>query len=462
VKCEPQASVAQPWDARINASVFEFGIKVGPDGCGRRLVLESVDADLDDVAASLHSPLDPIDELPMDQFRRLVLVGGSEVMPKVIHHVEGEEPQRQHGLDRVEMEGREVVSSQEGVFGKEVLNAPALGIDWHGGVSGHVAGGCDQREVLAVTPLFQQHPQRAVKVRHRRVDGRHVPPDGLVVFLQGNGVELLQAFGRRLQRGEERDAILGVEFLEQLPAGPLFVRDQEEVPSEDGACQRGQPVGDLGDGGAGGGGHGDERFLRRLVLGREGTDRRAVAVLLGNEGVLQRFTGVCFHVMGIDVDGVLERDLAEPHEALAERGLEVQAVLHGNGLEEAILRGRRRQKGEAGEQAQVGAAHRIDGTATDRVAENRREDQAEGEALRRQPRVLSRSQRRHEVRGAQWEEIGQKAEPTSTGGSQPAFEDGGDVTIDVVARDEAWVRLAGAIEDFGLLLDEEPRGEGGL
>jgi hypothetical protein len=76
--------------------------------------------------------------------------------------------------------------------------------------------------------------------------------------------------------------------------------------------------------------------------------------------------------------------------------------------------------------------------------------------------VLGRSQRRHEVRGAQLEEIGQKEEPTSTGGSQPAFEDGGDVTSDVVARDEAWVRLAGAIEDVGLLLDEEPCGEGGL
>jgi hypothetical protein len=80
--------------------------------------------------------------------------------------------------------------------------------------------------------------------------------------------------------------------------------------------------------------------------------------------------------MGIDVDGVIECDLAEPNEALAERGLEVQAVVHGNVLEEAILRGRRRQKGEAGEQAKVGAAHRINGTDTDRVAENRLEDQA--------------------------------------------------------------------------------------
>ena len=96
--------------------------------------------------------------------------------------------------------------------------------------------------------------------------------------------------------------------------------------------------------------------------------------------------------MGLDIDGVIERDLAEPNEALAERGLEVQTVLHGNVLEEALRRGRRRQKGETGEQAQVGAAHRIDGTDTDRVAENRREDEAEGKALRRQALVLGRSQ----------------------------------------------------------------------
>jgi hypothetical protein len=60
------------------------------------------------------------------------------------------------------------------------------------------------------------------------------------------------------------------------------------------------------------------------------------------------------------------------------------------------------------------------------------------------------------------EEVGQKEKPTSTGGGQPAFQDGGDVTIDVVARDEARLRLVGAIEDFGLLWDEESRGEGGL
>jgi len=58
------------------------------------------------------------------------------------------------------------------------------------------------------------------------------------------------------------------------------------------------------------------------------------------------------------------------------------------------------------------------------------------------------------------QEVGQKEEPARTGGGQPTFEEGGDVTIDVVASHEVWARLAGAIEDFGLLLDEEPRGEG--
>jgi hypothetical protein len=66
---------------------------------------------------------------------------------------------------------------------------------------------------------------------------------------------------------------LGVEFLDQLPAVPLFVRNEKEVPSEDSACQMGQPVGDLRDRGAGVGGQGDEWFFRRLILGVEGADR---------------------------------------------------------------------------------------------------------------------------------------------------------------------------------------------
>ena len=149
----------------------------------------------------------------MDQFRRLVLVGGSEVLSEVIHHVECEQTQREHGLDRIEIEGREMVDAQEGILGKEVLNAPTLGIGRHGGGRGHVHGRGDQGEVLAITPFFQQHPQGAVKVRHRRVEGGHVTPNGLVVLFQGNGVEFLLAFGRRFHGGEDRDAILGVEFL---------------------------------------------------------------------------------------------------------------------------------------------------------------------------------------------------------------------------------------------------------
>ena len=108
-----------------------------------------------------------------------------------------------------------------------------------------------------------------------------------------------------------------MEFLDQLSAVPLFVRDQEEVPSEDGACQRGQPVRHLRDRGAGVSGQGNERLLRRLVLGIEGTDGLAVVVLWGDEGVLHGFSGVRFDGVGIDVDGVIERDLAECNEALA-------------------------------------------------------------------------------------------------------------------------------------------------
>ena len=80
MKSESQTSVAQPWDARIHASVFEFGIEVGQKRRRGGFVLEPVDADLDDGAAQLHSPLDTVDELAMDQFRCLVLIGRPEVM----------------------------------------------------------------------------------------------------------------------------------------------------------------------------------------------------------------------------------------------------------------------------------------------------------------------------------------------------------------------------------------------
>src|SRR5215831_18668498 len=158
-------------------------------------MLESVDADLDDVAVQLYPPLDPVDELTMDQFRRLCLIGWPEVMPEVVHHMEGEETQREHGLDRVEIERRQMVHPQKGVLSEEVLNAPAFGIGGHGRVRGHGARWRNEREVLAVSPLLEQHPQRAVEVGHGRIEGGHVAPDSLVIVLQGDSIKLRLACG---------------------------------------------------------------------------------------------------------------------------------------------------------------------------------------------------------------------------------------------------------------------------
>ena len=93
MKCEPQTSVAEPWDARVNTRLFEFRIEIGQDRCGSCLMCKPIDADLDEVAASLHPPLDPVDELAMDQLWRLLLIGSSEVMTEVVDHVERQQTQ---------------------------------------------------------------------------------------------------------------------------------------------------------------------------------------------------------------------------------------------------------------------------------------------------------------------------------------------------------------------------------
>jgi len=49
MKGEPQPSVAQPGDTRVNTSVFEFGVEVAQERRCRCLMLESVDADFNDV-----------------------------------------------------------------------------------------------------------------------------------------------------------------------------------------------------------------------------------------------------------------------------------------------------------------------------------------------------------------------------------------------------------------------------
>ena len=95
--------------------------------------------------------------------------------------------------------------------------------------------------------------------------------------------------------------------------------------------------------------------------------------------------------MTIDVDGVAWRDLAACDETPPQYGLELQGVLDGDGLEETVLGGGRREKGEAGEEAEVGAADRIDSTDTGSVTEDRLEDEAQGKALLRQTFVLGRS-----------------------------------------------------------------------
>ncbi len=58
-------------------------------------------------------------------------------------------------------------------------------------------------------------------------------------------------------------------------------------------------------------------------------------------------------------------------------------------------------------------------------------------------------------------EIGDEEKATRTSRGEPAFEQGGDVMVDAVPGDNAWARLAGAVEDFDCLLGKEPGRECG-
>jgi len=107
-------------------------------------------------------------------------------------------------------------------------------------------------------------------------------------MFQGDRFKLGLAFGRRLDWGQDFDAILGVEFLDELAAVPLFVRDHKEVAIEDGAGQRGSVAGDLGDRRAGGGGEGEQRLFCALVLALKGTDGFPIVSLLGDKRELHR------------------------------------------------------------------------------------------------------------------------------------------------------------------------------
>jgi len=76
----------------------------------------------------------------MDQFWRLVLIGRSEVMTEVVHHMAGEETQRQHGLDGVEDAGKAGGSLQEGVLGEKFSIRHRFGVGRHSGGSGQSVG----------------------------------------------------------------------------------------------------------------------------------------------------------------------------------------------------------------------------------------------------------------------------------------------------------------------------------
>jgi len=60
------------------------------------------------------------------------------------------------------------------------------------------------------------------------------------------------------------------------------------------------------------------------------------------------------------------------------------------------------------------------------------------------------------------EEIGDEEKATSAGRGEPALEQSGDVMFDVVPGNDAWTRLAGAVEDFDLLFGKEAGRECGL
>lgn len=200
-------------------------------------------------------------------------------------------------------------------------------------------------------------------------------PDGLVIVLQGDSSKLRLACGRRLDRGQDFNPILGVQILDELSAVPLFIRDHHKVSWEDGARESGQPAGDLRDGRARVGGQGDEGLFGRLVLGIEGADRFPIAVLLGDKGLFHRLTRVGLNVVGIDVNRMPWRDVAEGNQALAQGGLARQGTLDRDRLKKPVLGRGRREKGEACEEAEVGAADRIDSANAGGIAEYRFKDE---------------------------------------------------------------------------------------
>ena len=119
--------------------------------------------------------------------------------------------------------------------------------------------------------------------------------------------------------------------------------------------------------------------------------------------------------MAIDVDGRTRRDLPERDQAFPQRGLEIQSVLEGYALKEAVLRSRRREKAESGEQAEVGAADRIHCADADRISENRLKYDAQGDSLVRDALLLGRPQRGGQAMATQLQEVRDEEENPGAG-----------------------------------------------
>ena len=457
--CEPESSVAQPRAARVHTRTCPLRLEVAQDGRGRRGVLEAVVADCDGIAAAWHPPLPTVDARALSQFRRLRLGGRPQVMPAVVDHMERQQTQRQPGLERSEVQGREVLHPSASVLREAGLDAPACGGGGPGRVRGHGTRRGDQRARRAVAPVLQPHPHRPGEGRHGRGDGGHIAPHGALILVQGDRVVCRQALGRTRARGQDRDATRGVAFLEQLPAVPRFGGDHEAIPPQEGARQTGQPAGDVGDGRAGRRRAGAAGLLRLLVMGGAGAPRLAGASLLGEAGVLHRLPGGGWAVVGVDMDRLPRRALAARNQAVPQGGRPSQAVLPRDVLAEAVLGGRRREHGETGAPAAVRAADRIASAAASRGATAGREDEAQGEVRPWAACPLGRSPRRREGGGATVEQGREAAAAASAGGGQPACEAGGHVLRDGVTGDDAWTRRARVSEDGGRLRGEEPRWE---
>jgi len=78
--------------------------------------------------------------------------------------------------------------------------------------------------------------------------------------------------------------------------------------------------------------------------------------------------------MAIDVDRVPWRDVTERDQTCAQRSLEIQGAFDGNGLKEPVLGGRRWEKRQSSEKANVGTADRIDGANASSIAKDRLKD----------------------------------------------------------------------------------------